>query len=110
MKRIFFLFVFLSANRWVSAQVFTPTSVKAEVINDYVQIPDSAIAYPMRGLCYVTAKYSGNEIEFWILDAKGRLIYYNTHNLVQNDKKMFMDPEYVRYMRMNGQHACKSKS
>jgi len=110
MKRNTFLLTFLLAGQLVCAQTFTAKTIKNEIINDYKQIPDSALAYPLRGLCYVQSKYSGNEIEFWILDAKGRLVYYNIVNLVKNDRTMYMDPEYVRYMKLQGTHQCKIKS
>ncbi|MDB5272872.1 MAG: hypothetical protein JWO58_1239 [Chitinophagaceae bacterium] len=110
MKRNMFLLVLLLASQWACAQSFTAKTIKNEVINDYKQIPDSALAYPLRGLSYVKSTYSGNEIEFWILDAKGRLIYYNIVSLMKNDRTMYMDPEYVRYMKLQGMHQWKIKS
>lgn len=117
MKKIAFLSLFLLISHWTSAQSsLTLAQLKAlknEYQPDIIQIVDSAIVYPVTGIINIDIKSSlmGEtivEVEVWVVDSKGKLVYNNTFAAKDLSEKNF-DQEYMRYMKMKGKKILKRR-
>jgi|GEM_PF-2590392 len=105
----FLLIFFLFISSFASAQKITLEYLKKckeTVLSDYVDIPDSKIAYPVTGLVYLTQPSSlmGEtliQVEVWVIDAEGRIVYNTVYASKSLDKISF-EPGYMKYMMSQG--------
>ena len=80
-------------------------TIKSVVQPEIIQLPDSVIFFPITGLTYIrtippsmiSAAYT--EIELWIVDAKGKVIYNNII-ATKNQGDALLDADYCRYMKL----------
>lgn len=84
--------------------------IKAIVQPDIIQLPDSAIVFPVTGLTNIRV-IPGNmisgpytEIELWIIDKEGKIIYNNTIATDKNDGRYPLETEYCRYMKLQSNY------
>lgn len=88
-------------------------ALKNEFQPEIIQVHDSAIVYPVTGMINIDIKSSlmGEtivEVEVWVVDSKGKLVYNNTFAAKDLSEKNF-DQEYMRYMRMKGKRILKRR-
>jgi hypothetical protein len=83
--------------------------IKRIVQPDIIQLPDSVIIFPLIGLTNII-NVPGNmlsgpyvEIEMWIIDSKGKIIYNNVI-ANQNDGSHPLEAEYCRYMKLQSNY------
>jgi hypothetical protein len=79
---------------------------KLVVLPDYVEIPESEIAYPVTGMVQlgIPTSLQGEtiiEVEVWVIDARGRVVY-NTVYAGKNLEKISFEPGYMKYMMSQG--------
>lgn len=117
MKKIAFIGLFLMMSQWTFAQSsLTLNQLKAlknEFQPEIIQVHDSAIVYPVTGMINIDIKSSlmGEtivEVEVWVVDSKGKLVYNNIFAAKDLSEKNF-DQEYMRYMRMKGKRILKRR-
>lgn len=116
MKRILFIALFLVISRWTYSQSLTLSQLKAlkDVSQpEIIQLEDSAIVYPVTGIINIDVKSSlmGEtivEVEVWIVDSKGKLVYNNVFAAKDLSEKNF-DKEYARYMNLQGKRLLKRR-
>jgi hypothetical protein len=116
MKRIAFIGLFLMVSHWTYSQSLSLTQLKAlknEAQPEIIQIADSAIVYPVTGLINIDIKSSlmGEtivEVEVWVVDSKGKLVYNNIFAAKDLSEKNF-DKEYMRYMSLQGKRLLKRR-
>lgn len=116
MRAFFFLFALLLMGPLCFAQ--TPLNaiqmrfnmIKVIIQPDIIQLPDSAIVYPVTGLTNIRV-IPGNmisgpytEIELWIIDNDGKIIYNNTIATDKNDGSYPLEAEYCRYMQLQNNY------
>ena len=84
--------------------------IKAIIQPDIIQLPDAAIVYPITGLTNIRV-IPGNmicgpytEIELWIIDHEGKIIYNNTIATNTNDGSYPLETEYCRYMKLQSNY------
>jgi hypothetical protein len=88
-------------------------ALKNEAQPEIIQIADSAIVYPVTGLINIDIKSSlmGEtivEVEVWVVDSKGKLVYNNIFAAKDLSEKNF-DKEYMRYMSLQGKRLLKRR-
>ncbi|MDB5258587.1 MAG: hypothetical protein JWM14_3282 [Chitinophagaceae bacterium] len=116
MKRIAFMGIFLVISHWTYSQSLSLAQLKAlknEAQPEIIQIADSAIVYPVTGLINIDVKSSlmGEtivEVEVWVVDSKGKLVYNNIFAAKDLSEKNF-DKEYMRYMTLQGKRLLKRR-
>ncbi len=117
MKKTACLTLFLLINHWVSAQSSLTLdqlkTLKNQFQPEIIQVHDSAIVYPVTGMINIDIKSSlmGEtivEVEVWVVDSKGKLVYNNIFAAKDLSEKNF-DQEYMRYMRMKGKKILKRR-
>ena len=116
MKRIVFIVVFLMISHWTYSQSLSLAQLKAlkNVSQpEIIQLEDSAIVYPVTGMINIDVKSSlmGEtivEVEVWIVDSKGKLVYNNVFAAKDLSEKNF-DKEYARYMSLQGKRLLKRR-
>jgi hypothetical protein len=116
MRKILFLGVMMMMSHWTYSQSLTLTqlkALKAESQPDIIQVVDSAIVYPVTGLINIDIKSSlmGEtivEVEVWVVDKKGKLVYNNIFAAKDLSEKNF-DKEYMRYMSLQGKRLLKRR-
>lgn len=86
---------------------------KQVVLSDYVDIPDAKIVYPVTGLVNLTIPNSlmGEtiiEVEVWVIDAEGRIVYNTVYASKSLDKISF-EPGYMKYMMSQGKAILKQR-
>jgi hypothetical protein len=115
LKSILIVFLLL-VSQWGYSQTLTLAQLK-EMKNNYqpelIQVDDADIAYPVTGVVYIDTKYSlmGEsvvEVEVWIVDSKGTLVYNNVFAAKNLSEKNF-DKEYMRYMMLQGKRLLNDK-
>ncbi|MDF2454316.1 MAG: hypothetical protein K0R51_309 [Cytophagaceae bacterium] len=84
--------------------------IKVIIQPDIIQLPDSAIVFPVTGLTNIRV-IPGNmisgpytEIELWIIDNEGKIIYNNTIATDKNDGSYPLETEYCRYMKLQSNY------
>jgi len=116
MKRIAFVGIFLMISHWTYSQSLPLAQLKAlkDVSQpEIIQIADSAIVYPVTGMINIDVKSSlmGEtivEVEVWVVDSKGKLVYNNVFAAKDLSEKNF-DKEYTRYMNLQGKRLLKRR-
>lgn len=117
MKKTAFISLFLLISQWTSAQSsLTLDQLKAlknQFQPEIIQVHDSVIVYPVTGVINIDIKSSlmGEtivEVEVWVVDSKGKLVYNNTFAAKDLSEKNF-DHEYMRYMKMKGKKILKNR-
>lgn len=98
------------------AQVVTLEKLRAcknEVLEDYIDIPDSKIKYPITGMVYISLPSSLQgevivEVELWVIDADGRIVYNTVYAGSKLGKETF-EPGYMKYMQNQGKAIMRTK-
>lgn len=116
MKRGLFLGLFLMLGHLTYSQSLTLAQLKAlkdEFQLDIVQVKDADIAYPVTGMVNINVKNSlmGEtivEVEMWVVDSKGKLVYNSVFAAKDLDNKNF-DRDYMRYMKLQGRKLLKNR-
>lgn len=84
--------------------------LKNMALIDNIQVPDRKIVYPVTGLNSMKIKQEYNpmtgstqylEVELWLVDAKGKIVYYYT-TAYKGLADQPIDLDYVRYMNIQG--------
>jgi hypothetical protein len=110
MRKMMFLMSLLCFLRVsLYAQTNTLESLKKTklvVLPDYVEIPESEIVYPVTGMVQlgIPTSLQGEtiiEVEVWVIDARGRVVY-NTVYAGKNLEKISFEPGYMKYIRSQG--------
>jgi hypothetical protein len=84
--------------------------IKRIVQPDIIQLPDSVITFPLTGLTNIinipgnTLSGAYTEIEMWIVDSKGKIIYNNVIATNKNNGCYPLDTEYCRYMKLQSNY------
>ena len=84
--------------------------IKVIVQPDIIQLPDSVIVYHLTGLTNIRVipgeVLSGayTEIELWIIDKEGKIIYNNTIATDKNNGSYPLELEYCRYMKLQSNY------
>lgn len=84
--------------------------VKLIVQPDIIQLPDSVIVFPLTGLTNIRnipgSMISGPyaEIELWIIDSNGTIIYNNIIATDKNNGTYPLETEYCRYMKLQSNY------
>ncbi len=90
--------------------------LKNKPLMDNIQVPDRQIVYPVTGLNSMKIKQEYNpmtgstqylEVELFILDARGKIVYYYT-TAYKGIAEQLIDTDYVRYMNIQG-HRMKDR-
>ncbi len=116
MGKVLLLWFFFLFGGVLYAQKNTLESLKKSkqvVLADYVDIPDSKIVYPVTGLVNLTIPNSlmGEtiiEVEVWVIDAEGRIVYNTVYASKSLDKISF-EPGYMKYMMSQGKTILKKR-
>ncbi|MDB5272570.1 MAG: hypothetical protein JWO58_937 [Chitinophagaceae bacterium] len=118
MKKILFLSALLFVIAQAHCQTLTPQQCKA--IKDVYQesdihLPDSSIVYPLAGITNIVNKANNREgkyaeIEYWIVDATGKVIYNSTITKAKYSHNTTMDTEYCRYMKLQNNYALHQRN
>ncbi|MBC7488332.1 MAG: hypothetical protein H7282_16460 [Cytophagaceae bacterium] len=84
--------------------------IKVIVQPNILQLPDSIIVYPLTGLSNIRV-IPGNmicgpytEIELWIIDHEGKIIYNNTIATDKNNGSYPLESEYCRNMKLQNNY------
>lgn len=84
--------------------------IKSVARPEIIQLPDSVITFPITGLTYIkmASPTSGTvqiaEIELWVVDAKGKIIYNTIVATSATAVKDAFDAEYCRYMKLQSNY------
>jgi hypothetical protein len=122
MKKFLGLFFFLLIAFPAYSQLYPPPTIIQKRFNDIkrivqpdiIQLPDSIITFPIIGLTNILTvpgnSLSGpyTEIELWIIDAKGEIIY-NTIMATQNMGYSPLEIEYCRYMKLQSNYLLRQR-
>ena len=116
MKRILFIGLFLVMSHLTYSQSLTLPQLKAlksEFQLDIIQVKDADIAYPVTGMVDIHVKNSlmGEtvvEVEVWVVDSKGKLVYNNVFAAKDLSEKNF-DRDYMHYMKLQGKRLLKRR-
>lgn len=88
--------------------------IKRIVQPDIIQLPDSVIVFPIIGLTNILTipgnSLSGpyTEIELWIIDAEGKMIYNNVI-ATRNSGYSELEIEYCRYMNLQTNYLIRQR-
>jgi hypothetical protein len=107
-KLLFFISLILLTSHAFSQNIVTKNfdDIKRIIQPDIIQLPDSVITFPLIGLTNIRvipgSQLSGFyvEIELWIIDNDGKIIYDNVIATDKNTGQYPVDVEYCRYMKL----------
>jgi hypothetical protein len=87
--------------------IFSQTPLpKEKQIKEIKPIADTSLAYPLKGVIRTRVIYgvlNMTEVEYTVYDANGGKIYSGAENYLPG-REITLDPEYVRYMTLQGNY------
>jgi len=84
--------------------------IKMIIQPDVIQLPDSVIVFPLTGLTNIINIPANmicaahTEIEMWVIDNEGKIIYNNLIATNTNDGSYPLDTDYCRYMKLQSNY------
>ena len=118
MKKILLLSALLFVTVQAHCQTLTPQqhkAIKSVCQESDIHLPDSAIVYPLAGITNIVNRANNREgkyaeIECWIVDATGKVIYNSVIIKAKYSRNTTMDAEYCRYMKLQNNYALHQRN